>query len=261
MDEVRKCKGCGQEKLLNKDNYHLNYSVLKQYGKLSFRLYCIICKNEKARKYSYKNGKRKPREIIETEYHKKCSQCKIWITKDKFPLINKNNLNKLRSTCKKCTYKSNKEIRDKNPEKQKIYNKLDWIKNKEKRYAKNKKNTKKLLAKNPAFKLRTNVSKSISRALKRNNGSKLGESILKYLPYTMDEFKKYIESKFEDWMNWDNYGRSGKKRTWQIDHIIPQSSLPYDNMNHHNFIKCWSLDNLRPLETTKNQQKSNKTTI
>jgi hypothetical protein len=94
--------------------------------------------------------------------------------------------------------------------------------------------------------------------LKRNKGSKQGESILKYLPYSMDELKLHLESQFEDWMNWDNWGVvSLTKKTWQIDHIIPQSKLLYDRMDHPNFFKCWSLDNLRPLEAFANIKKKN----
>jgi len=40
--------------------------------------------------------------------------------------------------------------------------------------------------------------------------------------------------------------------TWQIDHIIPHSDLPYDSMDHPNFQKCWALDNLRPLSAKQN---------
>ena len=61
-------------------------------------------------------------------------------------------------------------------------------------------------------------------------------------------------------MTWENYGKFDlNKKTWQIDHIIPQSLLLYDNLEHLNFIKCWALENLQPLETCANIKKSNKT--
>jgi len=53
-------------------------------------------------------------------------------------------------------------------------------------------------------------------------------------------------------MNWDNHGK------WHLDHIYPQSLLPYDSMKHPNFQKCWALDNLHPLEATENISKGNK---
>ena len=57
-------------------------------------------------------------------------------------------------------------------------------------------------------------------------------------------------------MNWSNNGVFNSKTwddndpttwTWQLDHIIPQSDLPYTSMEDENFKKCWALNNLRPL--------------
>jgi len=50
-------------------------------------------------------------------------------------------------------------------------------------------------------------------------------------------------------MNWDNHGKY-----WHIDHIMPQSILPYISMEDDNFKKCWALDNLRPLEAIQNMK-------
>lgn len=104
--------------------------------------------------------------------------------------------------------------------------------------------------KDPTFKLRKNCSRLINHALK---GSKNGQSILMHLSYTMDELKKHLENRFDNKMTWDNYGIY-----WHIDHIYPQSLLLYVSMSDDNFKKCWSLDNLRPLEATENMRKSNK---
>jgi hypothetical protein len=46
---------------------------------------------------------------------------------------------------------------------------------------------------------------------------------------------------------WDDNNKSTWK--WQLDHIIPQSDLPYTSMDDENFKKCWSLDNLRALSS------------
>ena len=46
--------------------------------------------------------------------------------------------------------------------------------------------------------------------------------------------------------------------TWKIDHIIPQSKLPYSSMEEENFKICWALENLRPLSAKENLEKSNK---
>ena len=41
-----------------------------------------------------------------------------------------------------------------------------------------------------------------------------------------EDVKKYLESKFEPWMNWENYGLYNGELNygWDIDHIIPISS-------------------------------------
>jgi hypothetical protein len=79
---------------------------------------------------------------------------------------------------------------------------------------------------------------------------------MKYLPYTIEQLREHIEKQWEPWMNWQNHSPFMKEiRTWQIDHIVPQVSLPYDDFSHPNFLLCWALTNLQPLESSKNLQK------
>jgi hypothetical protein len=111
----------------------------------------------------------------------------------------------------------------------------------------------------PIYKLRESVSCMINQALHRSNGSKSGESVMQYLPYTIEELKQHLENQFEPWMTWDNHGIiSLTKRTWNIDHIYPQSLLPFSSMKKENFLKCWALSNLRPLGAMENVKKGNK---
>lgn len=115
----------------------------------------------------------------------------------------------------------------------------------------------------PSYKLRGRVSSSVRRILRLNSGSKNGSSILDKLSYTIEELRSHLESQWvgdNSWMNWDNYGiyKRGGERKWHIDHIIPQSLLPYDTMDHPNFLKSWALENLRPLEAIENIKKSDK---
>lgn len=135
-----------------------------------------------------------------------------------------------------------------NPEKAKEYVKKRIARAKE-RYATD-----------PEFRIRKLISNEVNRILIMNGGVK-GGSILDYLPFTPAELKTHLENhpKREDWMTWDNYGLACKdKRTWQLDHIIPQSKLPYDSMSHQNFRICWALENLQPLESITNIKKGNK---
>lgn len=113
----------------------------------------------------------------------------------------------------------------------------------------------------PSYRLRYLVSKSIYKALKKQNLSKNNSSIWKYLNYNKNDLKIHIENLFENWMNWNNWGRYNAQTwddndestwTWNIDHIIPQSKLPYQNMEDINFKKCWALNNLRPYSAKRN---------
>ena len=108
----------------------------------------------------------------------------------------------------------------------------------------------------PVNKLRNNVSSLIRFHIHKNC-----ESISKYLPYTIQELRRHLESLFEPWMNWSNWGKYNLDKwndndqttwTWQIDHIIPQSSLPYQSMIDDNFVKCWAIQNLRPYSAKQN---------
>tara|TARA_R110000851_G_scaffold323179_1_gene489663 strand:+ start:253 stop:948 length:696 start_codon:yes stop_codon:yes gene_type:complete len=105
----------------------------------------------------------------------------------------------------------------------------------------------------PVFRVRNNVSRQVSHALFREEGSKHGESVMKHLPYSPNQLKEHLEEQFDENMNWDNYGSY-----WHIDHIYPHSKLPYDSMDHPNFGKAWALDNLQPLEAGENISKSNR---
>lgn len=113
----------------------------------------------------------------------------------------------------------------------------------------------------PAYRLRKQVSTSIFRELEKRGGSKSGRSIMDFLPYTIQDLKYHLESQFALWMTWDNHGKydpdiwddnDPDTWTWQLDHIIPQSQLPYISMSDTNFQKCWSLNNLRPLSSKQN---------
>jgi hypothetical protein len=108
----------------------------------------------------------------------------------------------------------------------------------------------------PIFRLRNNLRRSIWEALRSGGGCKGGRSILKHLPYSMEELKVHIESLWEPWMNWDNYGVIElERRTWQIDHITPQVHLPFSDFSDPNFLLCWALSNLRPIDARLNIEK------
>lgn len=113
----------------------------------------------------------------------------------------------------------------------------------------------------PFRRIRNSISSNISHLLKKKGGSKNGASVNNYLPYSIIELIAHLEQQFESWMTWNNYGSYNSKTwddndsstwTWQLDHIIPQSDLPYTSMEDNNFKKCWELSNLRPLSAKQN---------
>jgi hypothetical protein len=81
-------------------------------------------------------------------------------------------------------------------------------------------------------------------AIKRNGFSKKSKTLV-ILGCSYENFKQYLESQFEPWMNWNNYGLYNGEFSygWDIDHIIPLSSAKTEEeiirLNHYT--------NLRPL--------------
>jgi hypothetical protein len=79
-----------------------------------------------------------------------------------------------------------------------------------------------------------------------------GGSAVSDLGCSTENFVKYLESKFKDGMNWENYGRHG----WHVDHIIPISS--FDLSSPKEIKKACHYTNLQPLWAVDNIKKSNK---
>jgi hypothetical protein len=137
----------------------------------------------------------------------------------------------------------NKEWRKNNKERIKKYyynnkNKINYDKN---QYQKNKRKT------NHLFKLSTNIRTLINNLIKTKDYQKntKTESIL---GCSFKEFKNHLESQFESWMNWDNYGNPKDgifefNKTWDIDHIMPIASA----LNEEEVLKLNHYTNLQPL--------------
>ena len=96
----------------------------------------------------------------------------------------------------------------------------------------------------PLFKFKYNVMTCINMSMRRS-GFKKKSRTHEILGCSYDEFKLHLESKFEDWMTWVNYGKyNGEPKIgWDIDHVIPTSSAKTEDeiirLNHYT--------NLQPL--------------
>ena len=119
--------------------------------------------------------------------------------------------------------------RDNNPDKVKEIKNL---------YTKNRRKTDVL------FRLTINLRTMINNSFRKRNlikNSKTNE----ILGCSFEEFKNYLESKFESWMTWDNHGlyNGTEHYGWDIDHFIPSSSANTED----EIIKLNHYTNLKPL--------------
>jgi len=227
---------------------------------------CKVCLIEKSLEMFNNSGKYKT---------SKCKDCIKEYNKDYF---NKNK--KILSLNKKKYYLDNKEyFRNKSKEYYienidniKYYNKEYSIINKEKRSEKNKiyylinkkdiiinnnKYTKNRKSVDNLFRLKISITNTIHNSFNRSKFSKSGRTET-IIGCSFEEFKFYIESKFENWMTWMNKGLYNGELNygWDIDHIIPISSAKTEEdvirLNHYT--------NLQPLCSKVNRDiKRNKT--
>ena len=195
-------------------------------------------------------------------YEKQCINCNIIKQIHLFRKREKKDRISYESICLSCERQRNilrtRNYYIDNKDNWKIYRELN--KDKINSYRRNK------IATDVNFKIRTRVSCAINQSLNAIGKRKSG-SCLSYLPYGIDELKNHLESKFESWMTWNNWGQYKPSMwddndfntwTWQIDHIIPTSKFIYTSMEDDEFIKCWSLNNLRPLSSKKNIMDGNR---
>jgi hypothetical protein len=139
--------------------------------------------------------------------------------------------------------KKSKEYRLKNAAKIKQYdlNRKDWKKNYIKIYRKNK------MESDPLFKFEYEIRCLISKSIKRS-GFKKNKKSEEILGCTFEEFKQYLESKFESWMSWSNHGNwNGYPKeintAWDVDHKIPVSTAKTEE----DIIRLNHYTNLQPL--------------
>ena len=183
---------------------------------------------------------------------KVCKSCKEIKTIDNFYRYKKKYY---KGDCKYCTSINAKSYNQKNKENNLSRNKkwrqnnLEKVKQSRKKYYEKNKvlinSTKKsnewILNKrktDPIFKLKSNISSSLRRYLKIK-GFRKNSTTSKILGCSKEIFLLHIESKFESWMTWENYGlyNGHNNYGWDLDHIIPLSSANTEDevisLNHY----------------------------
>ena len=194
---MRTCKTCNIEK-----------DEIKFDGN---RNHCKKCNNEKYYKKS-KDG------LYNKDIIKTCKKCNIDKSSSDFRIH--------RNKCKKCenkeSYESRKDVQSINNKeylsKYRLENK-DKINSRYRLYKKIRKENDIL------YKCSIMVSNIINNSL-RSKGIKKHSRSIDFIGLSKEDFKKYLESKFEPWMTWENYGlyNGELNHGWDIDHIIPISS-------------------------------------
>ena len=190
--------------------------------------------------------KKEKKRLYDIEYREKNKeklrlQKKIWCENNPDKIFD----SKLRN--KESRKVSDKKYSEENKESINLYKK-QWAKeNKEKVKNANTKYIKNKRLNDPIFRLKDIIGSIIRDSLKRKGFKKNSRSI-EILGCSIEHFKEYIESKFEIWMTWDNYGNPKDgfyeiEKTWDLDHIIPLRTAVDEN----EIIKLNHFTNLQPL--------------
>jgi hypothetical protein len=231
---TKKCSKCRKIKPISEFYKRKNY-------KDGYCSQCKICKAECSKEY-YKNN---------SEYYKNWRKNNSEKLKKYFKEYSKKNSKKIIERVRKWqednprkVAKYKKRWQENNPEKKREANK-NWVKNNPEQ----KREIYKRWSSIPKNRLSGRISALIRHSLKSNRKNRYWENLV---GYTLKDLRKYLESKFKDGMNWQNYGK------WEIDHKKPISSFNFSSYEDREFKKCWALDNLQPLWALENSQKGNK---
>lgn len=206
------CKDCVKEN--RKEYVHLNYDKVRDVQKKSYKKWRENNREEYLNKQSIyrKENSEKIREYCKSYYQNKIDDIK------EYRVINSKRIKEYMTEY----YKNNKtEILHMNRERN---------------------NSRKLV--DPLFKLSENIRTLLHNSIRRGGYSKNSKTI-EILGCSFEEFKLYIESKFESWMTWENRGLYNGEFNygWDLDHIIPVSSAKTEE----EMIKLNHYTNFQPL--------------
>jgi hypothetical protein len=219
------CKSCCKENYLNKRTEKVEYQRIYNSDKIKKREQDKKWRENNKDKHDLKNKKWRENN---PEYKKKWEENNPDYNKNYYV----NNIERIKN------YQSNNKQSILEKRKKYYQDNKEIIKNKVNKYKRNKRKT------DPLFKLTENIRNLIKNGLKNNNIQKNSKTE-QILGCSYIDFKKYLESKFEPWMSWENYGKYNGELNygWDIDHITPLSGCKDNdeiiNLNNHN--------NLQPL--------------
>lgn len=131
--------------------------------------------------------------------------------------------------------------------------KINYQKNKDIIKKRNYAYKKRRIATDPLFKLICNLRRRLSLAVTSSNCYKQDKT-LNLIGCSPQRLKQYIESKFQDGMNWNNYGYGIE--CWHLDHIKPCAA--FDLSTKAGQLACFNYTNLQPLWHQENLRKASR---
>lgn len=170
---------------------------------------------------------------------KQCYKCNLQLSYDNFHK-NKSKKDGLNNFCKKCI----KNYYLKNKLQILNYHKKYYNQNKNKILCNTLKYEKIRISKDPIYRLIKYRRRRRLFVLKNINKN----HTLKDLGSSIQEWKQYLESKFDENMTWENYGSY-----WHLDEVIPCTSWNFSNEIEQK--ACFHYLNSQPLEAKINLSK------
>lgn len=100
----------------------------------------------------------------------------------------------------------------------------------------------------PGLRLKMNARSRFGKVMKKIKGVMVTEGFNEFIGCSSAFLKRHIESQFEPWMNWDNYGPG-----WQMDHKIPLKH--FDLLDPDQAKSAFHFSNLKPVSAAYNASK------
>lgn len=94
--------------------------------------------------------------------------------------------------------------------------------------------------------LESRLSSAVASWVKKYNVER--QSPFEFCGFSISELMEHVESQFEPWMTWENWG------AWHIDHIIPRCRYGKPYLRDEVF----GLGNLRPISRSENIHKGSR---
>ena len=233
---IKVCFKCKKQK-------DINLFVKRKNSSTGYGSYCLDCHNLKSRLYKSKNP-----EKVRTAALKYCNSEKgknkkhEWVQENREWSLSYGK--KRREENKEQLIEYYREDREKNRDKINKQ-KYEWQKNNPDKRKRSILITREKVKNNPVKLFAKRVRRNISMAFKCSTKPKKTEELL---GCSIEEFRQYITSQFEQGMSMENHGRGKDK--WHLDHKVPLDSAnsidELIKLNHYtNYQPLWEEDNLR----------------